>query len=280
MSDNGVTCGNCGGLNDPATEFCINCGVLLAAYQSPTGARPSAVERQPTASAQQDAAAPPPPRDLLPPPEPAAAEPPDPPISTKPESGGDARAEEVVAHSVDDIFGPLSDVEEHPATGASALEETPDISPRAAALVEEQPEPATERAGSAPQLTSSVAAIGSANQQETTRGPVDVERQPVGGQTRSTPPSLPPSPSPRWSTSDQGYGAFGQAGQRVSSTPPQTLIVIGSALILAACVLGPTASAVDLPLIFEGPMWCAFPIGVIVLVIGVIQLVSRRPNKF
>jgi hypothetical protein len=56
-------------------------------------------------------------------------------------------------------------------------------------------------------------------------------------------------------------------------------MVVGGALILASCVLGPTASAVDLPFIIEGPMWCAFPVGVIVLVIGIIQLASRRPNR-
>jgi hypothetical protein len=41
-------------------------------------------------------------------------------------------------------------------------------------------------------------------------------------------------------------------------------------------VLGLFGGIVDLPFFLSGPIWCIFPIGVIVLVLGIVQLSTRR----
>jgi hypothetical protein len=68
------------------------------------------------------------------------------------------------------------------------------------------------------------------------------------------------------------------ATPRASGTPPQTWIVLGAVLILISCVVGVAGSAVDLPFFFDAPAWCTFPIGVIILVIGLVQLATQRPR--
>jgi hypothetical protein len=50
-------------------------------------------------------------------------------------------------------------------------------------------------------------------------------------------------------------------------------------LILISCVVGVAGSAVDLPFFFDAPAWCTFPIGVIILVIGLAQLATQRPRR-
>ncbi|MGH2534766.1 MAG: hypothetical protein ACRDJW_21110 [Thermomicrobiales bacterium] len=279
MGDNGVACGHCGVLNEAGTQFCVGCGVLLAAYQSPSGARSSAVESQPDAPMPQDVAAPPIPGEPEPPPEPAAESAAEPAVAREPEPAPEEKDVDDEAQSVDDVFGSLSEVDDRLVKSASVPTDSTPMGP--------QPDVPGEAPAARPRLDADDAippaasdeSIDAVGRQETTTGPIDIESRPLDVPARPiTPPFQPPSS--RWDTSEQGQGAFGVPGQRVSTIPPQTLVVIGGALILASCVLTPFASVVDLPFIFEGPMWCAFPVGVIVLVIGLIQLASRRPNRF
>lgn len=269
MSDSGVRCGNCGTPNEPGAQFCVSCGVLLAAYQPPAGARSTTIPDEPSAPSTSESAAPP------------STEPAAPELS-QPSAAGvdDVEEDDATASSVDDVFGSLPDVtmattKRAPTGDVPAVEETVRSTPAARPLHPASPlvPPAEPDIAATAEATATQPTTAETSGSATTS--LSVPRQ------EASPPAAPP----RYPTfkdvieSGDARGSFGQAGQRISTTPPQTLIVVGVGLTLASCVLGPTASAFDLPFIIQGPMWCAFPAGVIVLVIGLIQLASRRQNR-
>jgi hypothetical protein len=88
------------------------------------------------------------------------------------------------------------------------------------------------------------------------------------------PPSLAPPPLPT-SPSTWSAPAAGPRGNWFTTTPPRTIILIGVALALGSCILLPA----DLPGYFDALLICAGPVGLVVAIVGLVLLLTRRPER-
>ena len=90
------------------------------------------------------------------------------------------------------------------------------------------------------------------------------------------PPTVPPPLAP-----PVGRGsrvAAGTAGTWFRTAPPQTIVTTGLVILLAACVLTLGGQG-DLPGGLDLLAFCAGPIGFVVLVIGLVRMALRRPER-
>jgi hypothetical protein len=282
MDQGGIRCGNCGATNAPDAQFCHNCGVLLAAYVSLADQQPPA---EPTELAEAPAGLTEPPA-ATPPAEPAPPPPPNAPAETLGQAAGTASLsptaaefdEAVSSRSIDDLFGSLSaprPVTPPEETAPPTVEPEPvaPVAPQPSDAVVFEPEPQPEPPAEPGPMTAQEILEEPATEQASARPAEPVVVEPI---ERPAPPAA--APTWEWSRATGSGSRINPAG--LGRTPPQTLIWLGVALIFASCVLGPTSAGAHLPVFIAAPLWCAFPVGVVLLVMGVVQRLSGRSGRF
>ncbi len=69
------------------------------------------------------------------------------------------------------------------------------------------------------------------------------------------------------------------AGVGRSGVPPQTVLLVGVTLFVGSCLLGLLSSIGGGSGAGVGLAFCAGPIGFIAIIVGLVMLVTRRPNR-